>query len=246
MNKNGKKKVALITGGTNGIGQEIANIFYDKGINVIITGTNEEKIAKINSQKNPNFYAYEADFNNKTSFKSFLKEVEKINQIDILVNNAGINKIDEFTNTLSKDFKMIQSINVTAPYEISKRVVSKMKKNKFGRIVNISSIFGKLSKPKRSLYSISKFGLHGLTVALSAELSGKNILTNTVSPGFINTDLTKRILSKDEMKKLAKNIPSGRFGEPQEVAELVYFLCSEDNSYISGQNIFIDGGFTIV
>ena len=141
---------------------------------------------------------------------------------------------------------MIQSVNVKAPYEISKIVVSKMKKNKFGRIVNISSIFGKLSKSKRSLYSISKFGLHGLTVALSAELSKKNILTNTVSPGFINTDLTKKILSKDEMKKLAKNIPLGRFGEPQDIAKLVYFLCSEENSYISGQNIFIDGGFTIV
>ena len=83
-------------------------------------------------------------------------------------------------------------------------------------------------------------------MALSAELSKKNILTNTVSPGFINTDLTKKILSKDEMKKLAKNIPLGRFGEPQEIAKLVYFLCSEENSYISGQNIFIDGGFTIV
>ena len=83
-------------------------------------------------------------------------------------------------------------------------------------------------------------------MALSAELSKKNILTNTVSPGFINTDLTKKILSKDEMKKLAKNIPLGRFGEPREVAKLVYFLCSEENSYISGQNIFIDGGFTIV
>ena len=246
MNKNDKNKVALITGGTKGIGLEIANVFYAKGIKVIISGTNKEKIAEINSKKDPNFYAYEANFSNEISLKSFLKEVEKINQIDILVNNAGINKIDEFTNTLSEDFKMIQSVNVKAPYEISKTVVSKMKKNKFGRIVNISSIFGKLSKSKRSLYSISKFGLHGLTVALSAELSKKNILTNTVSPGFINTDLTKKILSKDEMKKLAKNIPLGRFGEPQEIAKLVYFLCSEENSYISGQNIFIDGGFTIV
>jgi len=246
MRSKHQKKVALITGGTNGIGSEIAKTFVNNDYKVLITGTNKKKIDLINSKNNSDFRAFQSDFKDNESLKKLIQKLNRINKIDVLVNNAGINKIDNFIKTKNKDFSMIQSVNLKAPYQISKCVIKKMEKNNFGRIVNISSIFGKLSRGKRSLYSMSKFGLHGLTVSLSAELSNKNILTNTVSPGFINTDLTKRILSKKEMKDLARNVPIGRFGEPEEIARLVLFLCSEENSYITGQNIFIDGGFTIV
>jgi len=245
MQKNDKKTV-LITGGTNGIGKSIAKNFYNNGFIVFVTGTNTKIIDKINNEENPRYRAIKSDFNQESfhlDLKNHLKEVEKI---DILINNAGINKIDNFTQTKTEDFNKLINVNLKASYEISKIVVEKMINNNFGRIINISSIFGKLSKPKRSLYSMTKFGIHGLTVSLAAELSSKNILTNTVSPGFINTDLTRKILSEKEIKSLSKQVPIGRFGNPDEVAELVFFLSSEKNTYISGQNIFIDGGFSIV
>lgn len=243
---NFKEKTILVTGGTNGIGKAIAQHFYDEKAIVYLTGTNNSLINEINSKNDPRMIAIMSDFSSTNFQNDIQSKIDKIDKIDILVNNAGINKIDNFVDTKSEDFEKILNVNLKAPYEISKIVTKKMIKNKYGRIVNISSIFGKLSKPKRSLYSMSKFGIHGLTVALSAELSDKNILTNTVSPGFVNTDLTKKILSLEEINSLAEAVPIKRFAETEEIAKLVMFLSSNDNTYISGQNIMIDGGFSIV
>jgi len=241
-----KNKNVLVTGGTNGIGEKIAHAFYTCGARVIVTGTNTEKINNINKNKDSKFIAIQSDFTNSNFIENLSIQLNKYKTIDVLINNAGINKIDNFIETKDSDYKNIHSVNLYAPYQISKLVVQKMLSNNFGRIINISSIFGKLSKEKRSLYSISKFGLHGLTVSLAAELSKKGILTNTVSPGFINTDLTRKILSKKEMSDLAKSVPIGRFGDPEEIASITLFLASEKNTYITGQNIMIDGGFSIV
>jgi len=241
-----KNKNILVTGGTNGIGEKIAHAFHDRGGRVIVTGTNTKKINNINKNKNSKFIAIQSDFTDSDFIKNLSIQLNKYKTIDVLINNAGINKINNFIETKDSDYKNIHSVNLYAPYQISKLIVEKMLANNFGRIINISSIFGKLSKEKRSLYSISKFGLHGLTVSLAAELSERGILTNTVSPGFINTDLTRKILSKKEMDNLAKTVPMGRFGDPEEIAEIVLFLASKKNTYITGQNIMIDGGFSIV
>jgi len=243
---NFKEKTILVTGGTNGIGKTIVQHFYAEKAIVYLTGTNSSLINKINSKNDPRMIAIMSDFSSPDFQNDIQSKIDKIDKIDILVNNAGINKIDNFVDTKSEDFEKILNVNLKAPYEISKMVTKKMIKNQYGRIVNISSIFGKLSKPKRSLYSMSKFGIHGLTVALAAELSDKNILTNTVSPGFVNTDLTKKILSAKEMKSLAELVPIKRFAETDEIVKLVMFLCSNENTYLSGQNIMIDGGFSIV
>jgi len=241
-----KNKNVLVTGGTNGIGEKIAHAFYTCGARVIVTGTNTEKINNINKNKDSKFIAIQSDFTNSNFIENLSIQLNKYKTIDVLINNAGINKIDNFIETKDSDYKKIHSVNLYAPYQISKLVAKKMIANNFGRIINISSIFGKLSKEKRSLYSISKFGLHSLTVSLAAELSERGILTNTVSPGFINTDLTRKILSKKEMDNLAKTVPMGRFGDPEEIAEIVLFLASKKNTYITGQNIMVDGGFSIV
>ncbi|MBK30601.1 MAG: SDR family oxidoreductase [Legionellales bacterium] len=241
-----KGKNVLITGGTKGIGQHIANAFYSHGAKVIVLGTNSKRINDINLKNNADFVAVKCDFTDKNFIKDLSSQLDQYKTIDVLINNAGINKIDNFIETKDKDYHNIHSVNLYAPYQISKLIVHKMLNNNFGRIINISSIFGKLSKEKRSLYSMSKFGLHGLTVALAAELSKKGILTNTVSPGFINTDLTRKILSKKEMNDLSKSVPIGRFGDPEEIASIILFLASEKNTYITGQNIMIDGGFSIV
>ena len=121
-----------------------------------------------------------------------------------------------------------------------------MKRKNYGRILNISSIYGTVSKEKRSIYSISKFGLNGLTKSASLDLAKFNILVNSISPGIFNTKLTRNILKKSGLKKVKKKIPLGKIGEPEMIANLCLFLCSDSNNYITGQNIIIDGGYTSI
>ena len=143
-------------------------------------------------------------------------------------------------------FIKIHKVNTFAPFRITQEVLHNMKKRKWGRIVNISSIFGNISKEYRASYSSSKFALDGLTAALSAEVAKNGILVNTVSPGFIKTDLTQKILGSDGIKEMSSLVPIGRLGRPVEIAKFIIWLCSDENSYISGQNLIIDGGFSRV
>ena len=229
-------KNVLVTGGLGGIGTSIMNCFKEQKANVYITGTKRNKLVTgINYIK--------CDFDNSKEFEFFLSSIKEL-EIDILVNNAGINKIDKFQNIKKEDFIKIHKVNTFAPFRITQEVLHNMKKRKWGRIVNISSIFGNISKEYRASYSSSKFALDGLTAALSAEVAKNGILVNTVSPGFIKTDLTQKILGSDGIKEMSSLVPIGRLGRPVEIAKFIIWLCSDENSYISGQNLIIDGGFT--
>ena len=159
---------------------------------------------------------------------------------------VSINEIDKFTEIPEDHFNRILEVNLIAPFLISQKVVKKMKDSNWGRIINVTSIFSKVSKESRASYSASKFGLDGLTAAMSAELSNSNILVNSVSPGFIETDLTNRILGKTGIEEVQKTIPIGRLGSVKEIASFISWLASDENTYISGQNLVIDGGFTRV
>ena len=185
------------------------------------------------------------DFKDKDSTAEFLQEAKSF-QPEILVNNAGINVIDNFEDIKEHDFDDIIKVNLKAPFLTCQAVIPSMKEKNYGRIVNIGSIFSILSKAKRASYSASKFGLYGLTKALASEVSEFNILANCVSPGVIETDLTRKILGEAGISQMKKNIPQGRLGGTEEVAELVFWLASKNNSYISGQNILIDGGYSVV
>ncbi len=230
---------AIVTGGTRGIGKSISNLLLREGCKVMITGTTIDK------SKYSDFECFEVDFKDQETTKEFLK-VAKSFKPEILINNAGINIIDNFVDINEEDFDSVMRVNVKAPFLISQAVLPRMKKNNYGRIVNICSIFGSVSKARRASYSASKFALDGLTKALSAELSEFNILANCVSPGVIETNLTKEILGTEGIAEMKMKIPQGRLGTIEEVAELVSWLASKNNSYVSGQNILIDGGFTIV
>ena len=233
-------KKALVTGGTRGIGLAIASKLAECGIDVSITGRTPRKDL---SQDRLRFI--EADFTDSKSVDNLCNVVRESN-IDILVNNAGINKISSFTEISLTDFNAIQQVNLFAPFLLCQAAIPYMRENKWGRIINITSIFGKISKELRASYSASKFALDGLTVALATEFAKDNILANSVAPGFVRTELTENVLGKEGMAKMAQNVPAGRLAEPNEIAELVHWLCSEANTYLSGQNIAIDGGFTRV
>jgi len=240
-------KTALITGATRGIGRAISDTFLDVGAKVILTGTNQDEIDLLNAQNEYSSVKWMvADFSTLESIDAFLEYLKKIGTIDICVNNAGINIIKPYEECSADEYQQLININLTAPFSLTQQLLPDMKNRGFGRIVNIASIWSKISKPGRSLYAISKTGLMGFTRSLAVEHAAENILVNAVSPGFTLTELTAQSLSADEMKSLSEQIPVGRFAEPNEIAQTVLFLCSEMNTYLTGQNIVVDGGFTIV
>ncbi|MBF0353752.1 MAG: SDR family oxidoreductase [Alphaproteobacteria bacterium] len=232
-------RTALITGGTRGIGRAIAETLLKRGETVIVTGT------KPNGEA-PAGCAYETvDFSDPKATSNFADRIADM-KIDILINNAGINKISPFAEIDPKDFAKIQAVNVTAPFLLTRAVVPHMRKQGWGRIVNISSIWGKISRIQRASYSASKFAIDGMTTALAAEVAKDGILANCIAPGFIETELTQRMLGPEGLAQVVQEIPMGRLGNVQEIATFAAWLAGPENTYISGQNIAIDGGFTRV
>ena len=245
-----KDQVVLITGATRGIGKQLADDFSKLGARLILTGTMKGQIDMLNKSarkdpKNKKVY-HRVDFTDSKSTENFIKEIRKYKKIDVCINNAGINRIDYITEAKVKDWDDITAVNLKAPFLIIREVSKIMKKSRYGRIINISSIFGVISRKKRAVYSATKFGIKGLTVAASNELAQYNVLVNTVSPGFVLTELTRRILSKKEIRDLRNEIPCGRFAMPDEISRIVLFLSSPLNSYLTGQNIIVDGGYVNV
>ena len=168
-----------------------------------------------------------------------------MNAFDVLVNNAGINIIKSQDKINDYDYDKIENVNLKAPFYISRDVAKKMSNNEGGRIVNISSIWSIISKSHRTLYSTMKAGINGMTRSMSVEWGNRRILINSISPGFVKTELTKNSLSIEEMNNLENQIPLNRFAETNEISEVVSFLVSKKNNYITGQNIVVDGGFSI-
>jgi 3-oxoacyl-[acyl-carrier protein] reductase len=243
-------QTVLVTGATRGMGKQFADDLAKLGANLILTGTNKDKIEMLNRKakhdKPLSVKYYAVDFSNSDSTKTFIEAIESFQKIDVCINNAGINRINFIDETLLEDWKDILAVNLEAPFMITRAVSKLMKRNHYGRIVNIASIFGVISKAKRSIYTTTKFGLCGLTVTSAIELAPYNVLVNAVSPGFVLTELTKNILSEEEMKNLASQVPIGRFAEADEISRVVLFLASPLNTYLTGQNVVVDGGFVNV
>ena len=230
---------AVVTGATRGIGYAIAERLLHDGLEVIATGT------KKNGKHPAGSSYYQVDFLDENSTNKFIDYLKK-QKINIVVNNVGINKIGEFSSINIEDFDRILHVNLRVPFQICQAVIPFMEKNKWGRIVNLTSIFSSISKEYRASYSSSKFGLDGMTLALAAEVSRKGILANSVGPGFIDTDMTREVLGSSGISKLKEQIPMKRLGQTSEIASLVSWLVSNENTYMTGQNLMIDGGFTRV
>lgn len=215
-------KKVLVTGGSGDIGECIVTVFQSNGFSVDSPTRNILDLSKPND-------IFKQEFN-----------------YDIVVNCAGINEIKKLSEIPSWDIdNLINTMNVNffSPYSILNVCLPHMVKNKYGRIVNIGSIWEKFTKEGRSSYSISKSALHALTKSIAVEYGKHGILCNTISPGFIDTKLTTKNNNDDDITKIIETIPIGRLGKPEEVATFVYQLCV-NNTFINGQNIFIDGGYS--
>jgi len=244
---NFKNKTVIITGGTRGIGRSLVDFFTDVDANVIFTGTKKYNSVNLDLLKNSSRIQYiELDYSSEKSVKQFIHLVRDLDRVDVLINNAGVNKIDNISEISVDDWDWINTINLKGPFLLTQAVSENMKKQNSGKIINIASIFSVISKVKRAAYSATKWGLIGFTKAVALELAPFNIQVNAVSPGFVDTDLTRKILGLENMKQLEETIPQGRLAQPEEIAKVVLFLCSDQNTYITGQNIVVDGGFTSV
>ena len=244
-------RTVLITGATRGIGRQLALDFEQLGANLILTGTRAEQIEELNDGLNKegarrNIEYLCADFSNEDSLRDFLQQISAHDRIDVCINNAGINRIDYIYDAHLTDWDDILNVNLRAPFAILHDVSQIMRRSGYGRIVNVGSIFGVISREKRAIYSSSKSGLVGLTRAAAIDLAPYNILVNCVSPGFVRTELTERILTEPEIKDLTARIPLGRMALPEDISKVIIFLSSDLNTYITGQNIVVDGGFVNV
>jgi 3-oxoacyl-[acyl-carrier protein] reductase len=238
---------ALVTGGTRGIGAAIVKELAASGASVVATGRDAGRIAALKEEARRALTGvrYEVvDFADAPATEAFAARMAG-EGFSVLVNNAGINKIAPTGEVDMADWDRIQQVNVRAPMVLCRALAPRMAERGYGRIVNITSIWSQVSRAQRVSYSTSKSALVGLTRALALDYAARNVLANGVAPGIIDTELTRNILNEKEYRELSVSIPVGRLGAEAEIARVVAFLASGSNTYITGQNVFADGGFSI-
>ena len=238
---NFKNKKILITGATGGIGTDLVKKFSLLDGNILATGTNNTKLE--NLKKNfPKIEVLKFDISEHSKIENFIEDVvKKIDGLDILVNNAGITQDNLSLRMKEDEWKKVVDINLSSTFYMCKYAIKKMLKNKYGRIINISSIVGHTGNLGQSNYSASKAGMIAMSKSLAIEYAKKNITINCVSPGFIETKMTEKI--NDSFKEiLLSRIPMNKLGNGEDVSNTVAFLASDSASYITGETIHVNGG----
>ena len=237
-----KNKKVIVTGATGGIGNSIIECFIKHEAKVLATGTNEEKLKKLSS-KHDNILTSKFDISNHDEIENFIEDSSKVldGNPDILINNAGITRDNLSLRMSSKEWNEVLNLNLTSTFLLCKFSLKKMIKNKYGKIVNITSVVGHTGNVGQANYAASKSGIIGMSKSLALEYAKKNININCISPGFIKTNMTDKIDEKFKELILAK-IPSNRLGEPSDVANVAAFLSSEMSNYITGETIHVNGG----
>tara|TARA_B100001123_G_scaffold21850_1_gene23932 strand:+ start:295 stop:1029 length:735 start_codon:yes stop_codon:yes gene_type:complete len=238
---NFKNKKILITGASGGIGNELVKKFIALGGDVLGSGTKAEKLDSL-KQKFSNIKVKKFDISDHSRIEEFIDNVSlELGGLDILINNAGTN-VDNLSLRMKDDeWKKVIDINLTSTFLLSKYAIKKMLKNKFGRVVNITSVVGHTGNLGQSNYSASKAGIIGMSKSLAIEYAKKNITVNCVSPGFIVSDMTMNIAEKVKLY-LTSRIPMGKLGTGEDVSNCVAFLSSEQASYVTGETIHVNGG----
>ena len=232
------KKIIFISGASRGIGLSIANYFAEIGHTVIGTSRSDFQFEK----KLPNLMSYKLDINCRESIQSCIKYLKREDMLpNILINNAGITSDQIFLRMKDEQWDDVLATNLTGTFNLTKAFTKNMVKNKFGRIINISSVAGLMGNAGQVNYASAKAGLGGFTKSLAKELGSRGITVNSIAPGFIETDMTNHF-KDEELENILNQIPANKMGNPKHVADLALFLASSKGNYITGQTISVDGG----
>ncbi|MEO5341680.1 MAG: beta-ketoacyl-ACP reductase [Magnetococcus sp. MYC-9] len=241
-------RVALVTGGAGGIGTEISRKLAQEGYRVVVTCApvfecpNLEEWKRQRQAEGMDIPVYEADVADFDSCKAAVEQIEKeVGPVDILVNCAGITRDATLKRMTSQQWNEVIDTNLNSVFNMTKQLFNGMTERGYGRIVNISSINGRKGQFGQANYSAAKAGMHGFTMAVAQEGVSKGVTVNTISPGYIGTDMVKKI-PEEVLKKIIAQIPVGRLGKPEEIARVVAFLVHEESGFITGANIDINGG----
>ena len=242
-------KTAIITGSTSGIGKEIALTLSKEGFNIVINYRKENddlnNIIKEVESNGVSCLAIKADVSNFDDCKNLVEQViDKFGEITVLVNNAGITKDNLLLRMSESEFDDVININLKGTFNMTKNAIPFMSKKRNGRIINLSSVVGVAGNSGQANYAASKAGIIGFTKSVAKEFASRNILVNAIAPGYIQTKMTD-VLSDEVKGNIAKNIPLKRLGNPEDIANVVKFLVSDECTYITGQVIHVDGGMVI-
>jgi len=232
-------KVVLITGATGGIGGAIANKMRASGATVVVTGRNTDKL---NELFDDGFIKIATDLSENGEGEKLINDtIERTGRIDVLINNAGITSDTLLMRMTDEQFDKVIDTNLRATFKLCRAVIMPMMKQRFGRIINMASIVGVVGGPGQANYAASKGGMIAMTKSIAAEVASRGITANAIAPGFIKTPMTD-VLSDELKKTYLSQIPAGRFGEPDDIANVCVFLASDEASYINGQTIHVNGG----
>lgn len=232
-------KVALITGATGGIGAEIAKKMKQAGATVVVSGRN---VAKMDAEFGDEYIKIPADLaTDGAAVELVMDTIERAGKIDILINNAGITRDTLMMRMTDEQFDDVINTNLRSCFKMCRAAIMPMMKNRFGRIINMASIIGTIGGPGQANYAASKGGMIAMTKSIAAEVGSRGITANAIAPGFIKTPMTD-VLPEELKKTYLSQIPAGRFGEPEDIANACVFLASDEAAYINGQTLHINGG----
>ncbi len=244
MNLEGK--IALVTGASRGIGRAIAELLVERGATVIGTATSESGAAAISDYLGDKGKGLALNVTDVESIESVLKAInEEFGALDILVNNAGITRDNLLMRMKDDEWTDILDTNLTSIFRLSKAVLRGMMKKRNGRIINVGSVVGTMGNAGQTNYAAAKAGVIGFTKSMAREVASRGVTVNTVAPGFIETDMTKA-LNDDQRAATLAQVPSGRLGDPREIAAAVVFLASPEAAYITGETLHVNGGMYMV
>lgn len=244
FNLEGQK--VLITGATGGIGSATAKLFAKQGAIVGLSGTNKAKLEKLASEISTKTFIYECNLSNDECLSELFDKADtEMGGIDILVCNAGITKDNLAMRMSNEDFDNVLNINLRSSFILNRNAIKKMMKRRYGRIINISSIVGVMGNAGQANYCASKAGLIGMSKAMAMEVASRGITINCVAPGFIETPMTA-VLTEEQKNKMLAEIPMGRMGQAEEIANTIIFLASKEASYITGQTLHVNGGMLMI
>ena len=241
-----KGKKALVTGATGGIGSAISKKLAEQGVIVGLSGRSESKLKTLEEGIDGKTFIFECNLSNAESVEKLFKVAEeKMNGVDILISNAGIIKNKLITEMSNEDWDIVMNVNLRASFILNREAVKKMLKRKWGRIINITSLMGVIGNYTQANYAASKAGLIGMSKSIAKEVGSKGITVNCIAPGFIKTPMTDS-LTEEQKKQGLKSIPIGKIGTPEDIANSVVYLASNEAKYITGQTFHVNGGMAMI